>query len=133
MEHFRIFLPPLVCARVVVVALSLAAAGVAPPVVSAMSLPALPTTFTCRVQANIVNKNYSISIHEWVDEPNNRGRVDTYRASNNVPGGSTSRNAETGYTSDLYLYDTDTYIHTNSSGCYGNSLESLGPRLPFGK
>ena len=72
-------------------------------------------------------QNYSITIHEWVDEDNNRARIDEYRTADMVGG-----TGETGYTSSLYLYDTDSYIHTNDTGCYGDSLESRGRALPTG-
>jgi len=62
------------------------------------ALPDLPTTFSARIEANIVNKNYSIVTHEWADEPNNVGRVDSYRV-RNISSGVTERS------STLYLYD----------------------------
>lgn len=63
-------------------------------------------------------QNYSISLHEWVDEDNNRARIDTYRVAR--PGVS----GNSGRVTSLYLYDTDTLISVNESGCEGSALES---------
>lgn len=67
-------------------------------IAASMELPKLPAVFSTRVEATIVNKNYTLVSHEWVDEPNNVGRVDTYVV--NQAGNETMRS------STYYLYTT---------------------------
>eukprot|EP00043_Microstomoeca_roanoka_P030171 m.25057 g.25057 ORF g.25057 m.25057 type:complete len:347 (-) comp9793_c0_seq1:571-1611(-) len=90
------------------------------------SLPGLPTSFRTQIEATIVNKNYTLSFYEWVDEPNQRGRFDTYYPRSHAAF------HETGFTSTIYNYATDSYIHRNDTGCFKGNLEDLGDRLPFG-
>ncbi|XP_071098828.1 uncharacterized protein [Haliotis cracherodii] len=40
--------------------------------------PNLPKQFSVRVEANILDKNYTTDIEEWYDEVNNRGAIDQF-------------------------------------------------------
>eukprot|EP00730_Choanoeca_flexa_P016433 TRINITY_DN7758_c0_g1_i2.p1 TRINITY_DN7758_c0_g1~~TRINITY_DN7758_c0_g1_i2.p1 ORF type:complete len:281 (+),score=44.85 TRINITY_DN7758_c0_g1_i2:204-1046(+) len=91
---------------------------------SAMELPKLPEVFSTRVEANIVNKNYTMVQHEWVDEPNNIGRVDFFTIN--------STTGISSHSSAFYFYDIDEYAFIDDDGnCSAGPLEDLGRRLPF--
>ena len=51
-------------------------------------LPKLPEQFEAVIEANIVNKNYTVHMHEWHDPKNDRARTDWY--SNRAHASSTS-------------------------------------------
>ncbi|KAK7096301.1 uncharacterized protein [Littorina saxatilis] len=44
-------------------------------------VPLLPERFTLRVEANLLNKNSTIDVHEWHDGPGNRGAAITWLSS----------------------------------------------------
>jgi len=77
------------------------------------SLPSIPDEWTATIEANIVNKNYSIHMDEWHDQINDRGRVDifSYR--------------EHGMTSSIYDFANQVYYHTNTSGCFWGSTDRI--------
>jgi hypothetical protein len=64
------------------------------------------------VTANIVNKNYTVVVHEIYDEPNNRALFRQFHA-------------EQGDTTSLYLYDLGEYYIVNASGCFGGRISEL--------
>ena len=74
----------------------------------------VPNQFRAVVEANIVNKEYTIHFHEWYDEPANQARADTY-----------DNNREHGYTSSTYDFKTSHYYHTNKSGCFYGDPDHL--------
>ena len=42
------------------------------------TLPRLPSQFTTVIEANILDRNYTVHMHEWHDSANDRGRIDVY-------------------------------------------------------
>ncbi|XP_041459070.1 uncharacterized protein LOC121410823 [Lytechinus variegatus] len=49
----------------------------APPTGEGPPLPKLPTQYRLRIEANIKNKDYSLEMQEYYDQPGNRGASDT--------------------------------------------------------
>eukprot|EP00039_Didymoeca_costata_P018519 m.333791 g.333791 ORF g.333791 m.333791 type:complete len:321 (-) comp17223_c0_seq1:105-1067(-) len=89
-------------------------------------LPALPDQFEAWIQCNIVNKNYTVNIHEIYDYPGNRALLSRYHGG--LPG-----DDEQGYSKTLYLYDYGEYIHTNSTSCDGGPINQAGRGPGFGR
>lgn len=81
---------------------------------NAVDLPDLPDQWTATIEANIANRNYTVHFKEWHDATGDRGRVDFY-----------SRR-EGSSTSSIYDFESTTFIHTNTSGCYHGSTDHLG-------
>lgn len=79
-----------------------------------LKLPPLPEQFTAVVEANIVNKKYTIHMHEWYDHPGDRGRADMYST------------REHGFTSSITDFAAGHYYHTNNTGCFYGDPEHLG-------
>jgi hypothetical protein len=78
-------------------------------------LPSLPDQFETWVTCNIVNKNYTVVIHEVYDAPGNRALFTRYHADNEQE-------------TTLYLYSLGEYFHFNSSHCNGGQVaEAFGP------
>ena len=46
------------------------------PAPNSPPLPDLPNRFTARIEANIVNRGYTVDVVEYYDEPENRGRLE---------------------------------------------------------
>lgn len=84
------------------------------------ALPSLPAQFDTWVTCNIVNKNYSVVVHEVHDGPNQRTLLSRWHAGD----------PEHGVVRTLYLFDRKEYYHVNSSGCYGDKLVNMR-RGPF--
>lgn len=82
-------------------------------------LPELPTQFEAIIEANIVNKNYTVHMLEWYDQVNDRGRVDWY--SNRKHMGSSS----------IYDFARDHYYHVNKSGCYWGDIKHIANKRAF--
>jgi hypothetical protein len=80
------------------------------------TLPALPTQFEAVVEANIVNKNYTIHMHEWFDKKNNRARTDMY---------SYTRHQSS---TNIYDFGKNHYFHLDSqAGCqWGDTAHITG-------
>lgn len=96
-----------------------AVAEVACPVGGHYGLPPLPDQFESWVTCNIVNKNYSVVIHEVYDAPNNRALFTRYHA-------------DTSTETTLYLYSTGEWFHLNGT-CNGGQLSELGRRGGFAR
>ena len=91
------------------------------------SLPTLPNQFEAWVTANIVNKNYTVVVHEIYDGPGNRLHVSRYHG-----GMSRGDDPDQGFASTIYMYDIDEYIHQNGTTCLAFPLSTMGRRTPFG-
>lgn len=89
-------------------------------------LPRLPTQYETVVKCNIVNKNYTVNVHEIYDKPNERAMLSRFHPSDGPGAGD-----ETGYSTTLYLYNYNEFIHTNSSGCFGGPVSEMGRRQPI--
>lgn len=75
-------------------------------------LPELPVQYETWVTCNILNRNYTVVVHEIYDFPGNRALFRRYHA-------------DEGDTTSLYLYDIGEYFHINQSGCVGGPLSEL--------
>ena len=90
------------------------------------ALPALPDSFDTWITCNIVNKNYSVMVHEVYDGPGNRGLFSRFHSKYN------SRDPERGRSRTMMLYDYGEFFHVNGSGCFGGQIaEMAGRGLPF--
>lgn len=85
-------------------------------------LPSLPNQYETYVTCNIVNRNYTVNVHELYDEPNDRMLISRFHPLNDV------NDSDHGVASDLYLYDLGGLVHTNSSGCFASMLADAPPR-----
>jgi len=75
-------------------------------------LPELPTQYETWVTANILNRNYSVVVHEVYDQPGNRALFRSFHA-------------DEGDSTSLYLYDLGEYFHINASGCTGGRMSEM--------
>ena len=75
-------------------------------------LPDLPNKYETWVTCNIINKNYTVVVHEIYDQPGNRALFRRFHA-------------DDGDTTSLYLYDFGEYFHVNSSGCTMGPMSEL--------
>jgi len=87
----------------------------------AMQLPTLPDQFDTWITANIVNKNYSIVVHEVFDAQAGVALLSRW-ASSGEP--------EQGLIKTLYLFSQAEYFHINETGCHGDKMANL-QRGPF--
>lgn len=94
------------------------------------ALPELPDQFETWVTSNIVNKNYSVVVHEIFDAPNNRALISRWHGDD----------TEHGLSRTLYLFDIGEYFHVNSTSCHGDQLVNIrfgpfshGNRMPSSK
>lgn len=85
------------------------------------SLPTLPDQFDTWVTCNIVNKNYSVVVHEIFDGPNNRALLSRWHGGN-------QGDPEHGMVRSMYFFDIGEFFHVNSTSCVGGQLDSV----PFG-
>ena len=92
-----------------------------------MQLPTLPNQFEAWITANIVNRNYTVVVHEVYDGPGNRLHVARYHG-----GMSRGDDPDHGFASTIYMYDIDEYIHQNGTTCLAYPLSTMGRRTPFG-
>mmetsp|Transcript_2642 Transcript_2642/g.3999 ORF Transcript_2642/g.3999 Transcript_2642/m.3999 type:complete len:336 (+) Transcript_2642:37-1044(+) len=79
-------------------------------------LPSLPDQFDTWVTCNIVNKNYSVVVHEVFDAPNQRALLSRFH------GAESQRDNDEGLSRTLYLYDLGEYFHVNATHCTGDLL-----------
>mmetsp|Transcript_111187 Transcript_111187/g.156092 ORF Transcript_111187/g.156092 Transcript_111187/m.156092 type:complete len:350 (-) Transcript_111187:19-1068(-) len=102
-------------------------------------LPSLPNQFEAWVACNIVNKNYTVTVHEVYDAVANRALLSMYHPLANSPNyvppppprgtsrpaNSSRRNfgVDQGVTKTIFDYNQDILYHTNSSGCYAAAID----------
>lgn len=83
------------------------------------TLPLLPEQYEVWVSANIVNRNYSVLVHEIYDSPKDRILISQFHP------GTNPRDTDLGYAADLYLNEYNELIHLNDSGCFGFQIDQV--------
>lgn len=112
-------------------------------------LPTLPDTFEAWVACNIINKNYTVTVHEVYDATSNRAMLSMYHpvegSPNYVPppppqrsGGGRKRNSsgysqDQGASSTLYDYTQDRWYHRNSTTCVAGAISNLPRFMAFAR
>ena len=81
----------------------------------APSLPNITNQFTTRVEANIENRGYTVTLVEYYDEPNNRGRLDFSRSGRRT-------------LTLIYTYTDNQWFSINGSVC---TAHLLSPNVTF--
>ena len=79
-------------------------------------LPKLPEQFEAVIEANNVNENYTVHMHEWHDPKNDRARTDWY--SNRAHASSTS----------IYDFKKNRYFQVSARGCQWGDVNHIRGR-----
>eukprot|EP01052_Picozoa_sp_SAG31_P054108 SAG31_NODE_14219_length_820_cov_1.085992_1_plen_148_part_10 len=99
-------------------------------------MPELPLAFEAKIEANIINKNYTVVMHEWYDYNANKGRTDMYSAARPPMMGSPARPAQ--YSTSVYDYENNRYYHTTAAAegsldnCSWGDMDHIVGRNMFG-
>ena len=86
-------------------------------VLAAPPVPEIPDVFDTWITCNIVNKNYSVVVHEVFDAPNQRALLSSWHGGERDP-----EDPERGVSRTMYLFDLAEYVHVNETHCLGDSL-----------
>jgi hypothetical protein len=86
------------------------------------SLPTLSAQFSTKIEANIVNKGYTVNMHEWHDIVADMSRTELYSQRSG------------GNNSNIYDYADNLYFHVGEDGIeeWGDMDHVLGGRGMIG-